>query len=117
VKDHGVEFFFILPYEAPEQQDELRFVPTVKKADVFFNVDTTGSMGGVITSLKSGLSTIITTTRTRVTDSAFGVAQFQGLSRHPVRKLRRHAIHALVGADRGHHGRPERDESIDARRR
>jgi hypothetical protein len=77
VKDHGVEFFFILPYESPEQQDELRFVPTVKKADVFFNVDTTGSMNGVITSLKSGLSTIITTTRTRVTDSAFGVAEFE----------------------------------------
>jgi hypothetical protein len=49
----------------------------VKKADVFFNVDTTGSMGGVISSLTSGLGTIITTTRTRVTDSAFGVAQFE----------------------------------------
>jgi hypothetical protein len=77
VKDHGVEFFFILPYEAPEQQDTLRFVPTVKKADVFFTVDTTGSMSGVISTLKSGLGTIITTTRERVTDSAFGVAEFE----------------------------------------
>jgi hypothetical protein len=97
VKDHGVEFFFILPYEAPEQEDTLRFVPTVKKADVFFNVDTTGSMGGVIASLKSGLSTIITTTRERVTDSAFGVAQFEDYPVTPFGSTGDEPFHLLSG--------------------
>lgn len=75
--DHGVEFYFVLPYGGPEQSSTLRFVPRVQKADVFFNVDTTGSMGGVISTLKTGLSSVIDSTRARVSDSAFGVASFR----------------------------------------
>lgn len=75
--DHGVEFYFVLPYKGPEQSSPLRFVPRVQRADVFFNVDTTGSMSGVITSLKTGLGGIMTSTRARVSDSAFGVASFE----------------------------------------
>jgi hypothetical protein len=77
VHDLGVEFFFILPYMGPEQTAPLRFDPTVKEADVFFNVDTTGSMGGEITNLKNGLNTIITETTTRVSYPAFGVASWE----------------------------------------
>lgn len=77
VLDHGVEFFFVLPYEGDEQSATLRFVPRVQKADVFFNVDTTGSMGGVIQSLKSGLASIISSTRDRLSDSGFGVSSFE----------------------------------------
>jgi hypothetical protein len=73
----GVEFFFILPYQDPEQSSPLRFVPTVKRADVFFNVDTTGSMGGEIANLQAGIGTIITSTQARVSDAGFGVASFE----------------------------------------
>ena len=68
----GLEFFFILPFGGEPQQDILRFVPTVKQADVYFNVDTTGSMDGAISNLQSSLRDIITTTQARVTSAAFG---------------------------------------------
>lgn len=78
LSDHGVEFYFELPYKGHAKDDTLYFTPTVQMADIFFNVDTTGSMGGEIANLKSGLSnTIIPSVRTRVTDSAFGVAQWE----------------------------------------
>ncbi len=73
--DHGVDFYFELPYKGDTQDDILVFSPTVQMADVFFNVDTTGSMGGEIDNLKSDLSNIIIPqVRNRVSDSAFGVA-------------------------------------------
>jgi hypothetical protein len=81
--DRGVDFYFVLPYKGPEQSSTLRFVPRVQRADVFFNVDTTGSMSGVITSLRTGLSAIIASTRARVSDSAFGVASFKDFPLSP----------------------------------
>lgn len=72
-----VEFYFVLPYQDPEKTDVLTFAPTVQKADIHFNVDTTGSMSGEIDNLKSGLSTIMTETKSRVADSAFGVSYFE----------------------------------------
>ncbi len=73
----GIKFYFELPYNKPEKTDVLNFAPTVKMADIWFNVDTTGSMGGEIETLKSSLTnTIIPGIRARVTDSAFGVAYF-----------------------------------------
>lgn len=83
VLDHGVEFFFVLPYEGPEQSATLRFVPRVQQADVFFTIDTTGSMGGVIDSLKAGLGSIMSSTRERLSDSAFGVASFEDFPINP----------------------------------
>ena len=73
----GIKFYFELPYNKPEKTDVLNFAPTVKMADIWFNVDTTGSMGGEIGALKASLSnTIIPGIRARITDSAFGVAWF-----------------------------------------
>lgn len=83
VKDHGIEFFFVLPYNDPEQDDVLRFEPTVKMADVFFNVDTTGSMGGEIANLQGGLNTIMNSTNARVDDAAFGVSHFEDFPCNP----------------------------------
>ncbi|MBU1243266.1 hypothetical protein KJ612_08700, partial [Myxococcota bacterium] len=81
---HGVEFFFELPYKGTQQHDFLYFSPTVQRTDVFFNMDTTGSMSGEITNLKSGLSsTIIPAVRARVTDSAFGVSYFDDYPMNP----------------------------------
>ena len=56
--------------------DTLRFEPTVKKADILFLMDTTGSMGGTIDALQARLSTFITNVRGRIDDAAFGVARF-----------------------------------------
>lgn len=83
ILDHGVEFYFVLPYKGDTQSATLRFVPRVQKADVFFDVDTTASMNGVIVSLKSGLSSIISDTRARVSDAAFGVASFEDFPASP----------------------------------
>ncbi len=74
----GIDFYFELPYQGPEKTDILTFTPSVQKADIFFNIDTTGSMDGEIYNLKHSLSSvIIPQIRARVTDSAFGVAQFR----------------------------------------
>ncbi|HOW52761.1 MAG TPA: hypothetical protein PLV42_12050 [bacterium] len=76
VKDF-VDFYFVLPYQDPEKTDVLTFAPTVRKTDIFFNVDTTYSMSEEINNLKTGLSTIMTETKNRVSDSAFGVSHFE----------------------------------------
>lgn len=76
VKDF-VDFYFVLPFEEPEQTDTLVFAPKIHKADVFFSVDTTYSMNDEINNLKSGLSTIMSQTRSRVADAAFGVAKWE----------------------------------------
>ncbi len=88
VFDTGVKFYFELPYQGEEKDDILTFSPTVQKADIFFNVDTTGSMGGAISNLKSGLSnTIIPGVTARISDVAFGVGWFNdpayGISNTP----------------------------------
>jgi len=74
----GIDFYFELPYQKPEKTDILTFTPSVQKADVFFNIDTTGSMDGELYNLKQSLSsTIIPQIRLKISDSAFGVAQFK----------------------------------------
>lgn len=74
----GIDFYFELPYQKPEKTDILTFTPSVQKADIFFNIDTTGSMDGELYNLKQSLSsTIIPQTRQKIADSAFGVAQFK----------------------------------------
>jgi hypothetical protein len=97
VLEHGVEFFFVLPYDGPVQTATLRFVPRVKKADVFFEVDTTSSMSGVIASLKAGLGSIITGTRARVSDSAFGVAAFEDFPISPYGNVGDEPFHLFAG--------------------
>ena len=77
VKDKGVKFYFELPYEGEKQNDTLVFSPQVQKADIFFNVDTTGSMGEEIDKLKNSLSSVIIPgVKTKISDSAFGVSYF-----------------------------------------
>lgn len=77
VMDVGVKFYFELPYEGEKQNDTLVFSPQVHKADIFFNVDTTASMGDEINNLKNSLSTtIIPGIRNKISDSAFGISYF-----------------------------------------
>lgn len=75
--EDDVDFFFELPYLDPEQNDELEFATDVRRADIMFNMDTTGSMSGVINSLKSSLETlIIPAFDAALEDDAYGASQF-----------------------------------------
>jgi len=68
-------FAFDLPYMATPRTQTLTFAPVIQKADVFFIVDTTGSMGGTITGLRTSLDSLITMIRGTIADTAFGVAR------------------------------------------
>ncbi|MCK9462342.1 MAG: hypothetical protein M0R80_22180 [Proteobacteria bacterium] len=54
-------FYFLMPYMDPPEptEDTLVFQTNIQFADVFFAMDTTGSMGSEITNLKTTLSTTI----------------------------------------------------------
>jgi hypothetical protein len=55
------DFFFTVPYMAPPDPDKdiLKFGTNIKQVDVAVTMDTTGSMGGSITNLKTNLSSTI----------------------------------------------------------
>lgn len=74
------DFVFVLPYQAPKQTKPLAFATDIKRADIQFSMDTTGSMGDEIANLKTGLASIITAVAhptLGIPDSAFGVAKFE----------------------------------------
>ncbi len=72
------DFFFVLPYYDPEEQDDLEFQTDIIKADVQLSMDTTGSMGGSVSELQNTLSTlIIPETALEVADVAFGGSTFE----------------------------------------
>lgn len=77
------DFVFLEPYEAAPSpvRDTLSFSTDIQQADVYFLVDTTGSMSGAISSLVSGLSTPGTGLIDRVRDAIpsvwFGVGDYK----------------------------------------
>ncbi len=72
------DFYFVLPQFGPEQTDDLNFSTDIIKADVFFQVDTTGSMGGTIDTLQLALQTIIVPgIALEVPNVAMGAAYFK----------------------------------------
>ena len=71
-------YYVVLPYMGDAVERELVFGTTVRKADVFFMVDSTGSMGGEIDNLESGLESIVTQMRASLTDVGVGFGQFAG---------------------------------------
>lgn len=74
------DFFFVLPYDDPTgpQDKPLAFSTDVKALDVFFNMDTTGSMRGPINNLQSSLvSTVIPEIEAEIADSWFGAGHFE----------------------------------------
>jgi hypothetical protein len=73
-------FYFLEPYGDPPDpsQDALVFATNIQMADVFFLLDTTGSMGGELSNLKSSLSgTIIPQIETIIPDTWFGVGHHE----------------------------------------
>jgi hypothetical protein len=72
-------FYFVLPDSGSLDSDTLVFDDTeVDEADVVFSVDTTGSMGGEITNLRSALQgDIVPGVEAAITAPAFAVSSFQ----------------------------------------
>ncbi len=72
-------FSFDLPYKALPRTQELTFRPQIKKADVIFVVDTTGSMGGSISGIQTSLKSIAASLVTKIPDTAFGVGDHKDM--------------------------------------
>ena len=74
------DFFFILPYQDPAGPiaKPLDFGTAIPSLDVFFLMDTTGSMFGEITNLQSALTgTIVPGIQTEVPNTQFGVGAYE----------------------------------------
>jgi hypothetical protein len=74
------DFFFILPYQDPTGQmsKPLDFATTIPALDVFFLMDTTGSMSGEINNLQAALTgTVVPGIQNAVANSAFGVGALE----------------------------------------
>jgi hypothetical protein len=68
---------YVLAQGDPEQSFTLDVEPRAGRLDVHFSIDTTGSFGGEIQSLKANLQeTLIPRLRMRVSDLAIGVSRF-----------------------------------------
>lgn len=86
VTGHEGEFFHVLEFGGPGVLDPFTFDVQVMTADIYFLVDTTGSMGGEIANLRSGLTSgnllpgcpggVIGAIRCTIPDAWFGVGSF-----------------------------------------
>lgn len=68
-------FFHVLPPGA-SAVDPLTFNVQLREADVYILVDRTGSMGGEIDNLRTGLAAMMANIRTTIPDTWFGVGRF-----------------------------------------
>ncbi|NIR42319.1 MAG: hypothetical protein GWN07_41595 [Actinobacteria bacterium] len=78
------DFYFVLPYMDPEQSDILEFSTTIRQADVFFSVDTTGSFDEEIAAIRASIDTLIVPgVSDIIANPAFGVGRFEDFPRDP----------------------------------
>ncbi len=78
------DFYFVLPYQGPGADGPLDFTTTVRSADVFFSVDTTGSFNEEIAAIRASLEeTIVPGIADVIPDVAFGVGRFEDLPHEP----------------------------------
>jgi hypothetical protein len=71
------DYFVILPYMDPEQHRDLQFGTNLQVADVYFLMDSTGSMDGTIENVTGSLSsTIVPALREAIPDVQMGVGAF-----------------------------------------
>lgn len=78
------DFYFVLPFEGPTQEGVLDFSTTLRQADVFFSVDTTGSFGEEIAAIQDAIdTTIVPGVRDVIVDPAFGVGRFEDFPVEP----------------------------------
>jgi hypothetical protein len=72
-----LDYFFILPYQDPEQRKPLDFATNIGQADIHFSMDTTFSMNDEITNLRTGVANIVTQVSAEIPSSAFGVSRYE----------------------------------------
>ena len=70
------DYFVVLPYVGERVMRPLRFGTNISKADVYFLIDTTGSMQSAIDDVNSSLMSITTAVAGLVRDVEFGVGHF-----------------------------------------
>lgn len=71
------DFFVVLPYTGATENRTLRFGTNLQMADVYFLIDTTGSMQGAIDNVTSSLSRISTEITARIPNIQMGVGQYR----------------------------------------
>ncbi len=70
------DFFVVLPYQGDHAMRTLRFGTDLKRADVYFLIDTTQSMQAPLDNVRTSLSTIAAQIGTRIPDVQMGVGRF-----------------------------------------
>ena len=70
------DFFVVLPYEGDRAERTLRFGTDIDIADVYFLIDTTGSMGAEIENVQDSLTDIASAISMRIADVQMGVGHF-----------------------------------------
>jgi hypothetical protein len=78
-------FVFVVPYVEPPTPDEdtLDFSTNISQADVFFSMDTTGSMGGEIANLETSLVSIVGSLATEIPNVGIGVGYYDDFPTSP----------------------------------
>jgi hypothetical protein len=71
-------YYVVLPFEGDAVERDLVFGTTLRKADVFFMMDGTGSMAGERNRLVSSLATIVAQLTTTISDVGVGFGGFAG---------------------------------------
>ncbi len=71
------DFFVVLPYLGDHVTKTLRFGTEIQRADIYFLIDTTGSMGPSIDNVRSSLSRIATALAGEIPDVQMGVGHFE----------------------------------------
>lgn len=78
------DFYVVLPYMDPPVLRELDFSARLGRGDIFFLVDTTGSMGAAIDNVRSSLSSmIVPAVRDAIADVQMGVGDFRDFPQDP----------------------------------
>jgi hypothetical protein len=70
------DYFVVLPYNGDRAMRPLRFGTNISKADVYFLIDTTGSMQSAIDDVNASLRSIASAVSGLVRDAQFGVGRF-----------------------------------------
>lgn len=71
------------PYNKAAQSSTVDWTPAIGMTDVFFLMDTTGSMDGEIANLKSSMTTIFSALGSALPDVAFGVGEYRDFPYSP----------------------------------
>ncbi len=71
------DFFLVLPYNDAAVDRELEFGTNLQVADVYFLIDTTGSMQSAIDNVTSSISSLSTQIRMRIANVQMGVGQYR----------------------------------------